>query len=97
MRATAFVALVAASLLIVAAERGDIPFEKHAIDPGASETCAFADINGDGKADIVSGENWYEAPKWVQHKYRTLPVTNNYLIIPAALTRRMPSLPRSAM
>jgi len=79
MRATAMVALLAASLLIVAAERGDIPFEKHAIDPGASETCAFADINGDGKPDIVSGENWYEAPQWVKHKYRTLPVTNNYI------------------
>ena len=33
------------------------------IDPGASETAAVADINGDGKPDIVSGEYWYEAPE----------------------------------
>ncbi len=27
----------------------DIPFEKHTIDLGASETAAIADISGDGK------------------------------------------------
>ena len=29
----------------------DIPFEKHTIDLGASETAVFADINRDGKLD----------------------------------------------
>jgi len=57
----------------------DIPFEKHTIDLGANEACAWADINGDGKLDIVSGENWYEAPKWIKHKFRDLPYTNNYI------------------
>jgi hypothetical protein len=42
----------------------EVPFEKVLIDGGASETCAFADVNGDGKLDIVSGEYWYEAPRW---------------------------------
>ena len=41
----------------------EVPFRKHEIDLGANEPCAFADINGDGKLDIVSGENWYEAPR----------------------------------
>lgn len=79
IRTTAVVTILAGALALLAAERGDMAFQKHAIDPGASETCAFADINGDGKLDVVSGEFWYEAPKWVQHKFRTLPVTNNYI------------------
>src|SRR5687767_7234829 len=49
----------------------DIPFAKHTVDLGANETCAIADINGDKRPDIVSGENWYEAPKWTQHKFRS--------------------------
>jgi hypothetical protein len=57
----------------------EIPFEKVAIDLGAAETCAFTDINGDGRLDIVSGEHWYEAPKWTPHKFRDLPYSNNYM------------------
>lgn len=57
----------------------EIPFEKHTIDLGASETAAFADINGDGKLDIVSGEYWYEAPRWTKHRFRELNYTENYI------------------
>ena len=32
------------------------------IDSGASETAAVADINRDGRLDIISGEDWYQAP-----------------------------------
>lgn len=35
----------------------DLAFDGHLIDPGASETVAVADINGDGRLDIVSGES----------------------------------------
>lgn len=57
----------------------DIPFVKHTLDLGSSESAAIADINGDGKLDIVSGENWYEAPSWTKHHFRDLPFTNNYI------------------
>jgi hypothetical protein len=57
----------------------DIPFEKHTLDLGANESCALADINGDGKLDIVSGENWYEAPGWKKHHFRDLPYSNYYI------------------
>ncbi|MCZ2146582.1 MAG: VCBS repeat-containing protein [Bryobacterales bacterium] len=57
----------------------DIPFQKHEIDLGANESCTWADVNGDGKPDIVSGENWFAAPRWTKHKFRELPFLNNYI------------------
>ena len=40
----------------------DIPFKIQPIDLGASETAAVADVNRDGRLDVISGEHWYEAP-----------------------------------
>ncbi len=57
----------------------EIPFEKHTIDLGSSESAAVCDINNDGKLDIVSGENWYEAPHWTKHHFRDILYTNNYI------------------
>lgn len=71
-------AAFAASLWSVS-RPADIPFTKHEIDLGANETAAFADINKDGKLDIVSGENWYEAPTWTQHRFREFGFSNNYI------------------
>lgn len=56
-----------------------IPFKKTELDAGANETAAFADLNRDGKLDIVSGENWYEAPSWTKRKFRELHYENNYI------------------
>ena len=72
--------LILASVAVWSAGRpGEIPFAKHTLDLGANEACAIADINGDGKPDIVSGENWYEGPLWTRHHFRTLNYTNNYI------------------
>lgn len=57
----------------------DIAFRKHEIDIGASETAAVADINGDRRLDIISGENWYQAPSWKPHHFRDLPYSNGYV------------------
>ena len=57
----------------------DIPFRVDAIDLGASETAAVADINRDGRLDVVSGENWYAAPRWTKHRFRELGFSNNYV------------------
>lgn len=57
----------------------DIPFRIHPLDLGASETAAIADVNRDGRIDIVSGESWYEAPRWTKHTFRELGFSNNYI------------------
>jgi hypothetical protein len=64
---------------VAALSSDEIPFERHTIDLGRSEACAVADINGDGRADIISGEHWYEAPSWKKHQYKKDFVFNNYL------------------
>jgi FG-GAP-like repeat len=33
-----------------------------------SEGCAVADVNKDGKIDVLNGEYWYEAPNWTPHE-----------------------------
>ncbi len=73
------IAAAMAAAAYVVTRPGEIPFEKHTIDLGSSESAAIADINGDGKLDIVSGENWYEAPHWTKHHFRDLFYTNNYI------------------
>src|SRR6185437_9017724 len=57
----------------------EIPFQEHTIDLGSSESAAIADIDGDGKLDIISGENWYQAPQWTRHRFRDIDFTNNYI------------------
>jgi hypothetical protein len=57
----------------------DIPFQPRTIDLGASETAAVADIDRDGRLDIVSGEQWYEAPAWTKHRFRDLTFVQQYI------------------
>lgn len=71
--------LIAAALAWSVSRPPDIPFQKHMLDSGANESCAIADVNGDGKLDIVSGENWYAAPKWTKTHFRDLNFNNNYI------------------
>jgi hypothetical protein len=68
-----------AGLVFAAGRPSDIPFEMKMLDGGANESCAFADINGDGKLDIIAGENWYAAPTWKKTKFRELYYANNYI------------------
>jgi hypothetical protein len=77
--------LVAFTVFAAPTRSPDIPFRGHLIDNGASETAAVADVNKDGRLDIISGEHWYEAsaasstqPVWTKHKFRDLDYTNNY-------------------
>ncbi len=52
-----------------------IKFKKHVINASSDfEAACAADIRGDGKVDIVSGDTWYEAPNWTPHKFREIGV-----------------------
>jgi hypothetical protein len=60
-------------LFLLMPRPADIPFTRHDIDlNNTSEAVTLADINGDGRLDIVAGENWYEAPRWTPHRFREL-------------------------
>ena len=64
----------------------EIPFYKHTIDLGQSEAAEVADVNQDGRLDIISGENWYEqttpgkdGPRWIKHHFRDLGFIGGYV------------------
>jgi hypothetical protein len=54
-------------------------FRKVAIDAGANESAAVADVNRDGRLDVIAGENWFEAPAWKKHRMREIAVANGYV------------------
>jgi hypothetical protein len=54
-------------------------FRKHQLDSGANESTTVADVNKDGKLDIIAGENWYEAPQWKKHPMREIPFISGYI------------------
>jgi hypothetical protein len=74
-----FLILLTALLLAAAGRPPDIVFRVQMIDPGYSETAAVADINKDGRPDIVSGEYWYEAPSWTKHRIREINYASSYI------------------
>lgn len=73
------VTIFGAAVLMAASRPADIRFDVHMIDPGYSETAAVADLNNDGKPDIISSESWYEAPNWVKHPLREINYSQNYI------------------
>jgi hypothetical protein len=50
-----------------------ITWKKTILDPVfRSEGVAIADVNRDGKMDVLNGEAWYEAPAWKMHEIQPL-------------------------
>src|SRR5215212_7914586 len=62
-----------------AAAQRDVRFAMTQIDGGAAESTAVADVNNDGKLDIVLAESWYEAPAWTKRPIRSIPVSSGYI------------------
>jgi hypothetical protein len=74
-------ALASSALILLASGSAPagVEFRKHVIDHEfRAEACAVADVNHDGRFDIIAGENWYEAPAWTPHKFRDLPMEGGY-------------------
>src|SRR5262249_35459388 len=67
---------LSATLLIVASAHADdrdstISWKKTVIEGKfRSEGVATADVNKDGKPDVLIGDSWYEAPSWTKHDIR---------------------------
>ncbi len=79
MKYVAASSLLGVTLMFAAPRPPDIPFKWTMIDGGASETAAIADINRDGRLDIISGEAWYEAPAWTGHRFREINFVQQYV------------------
>jgi hypothetical protein len=48
-----------------------ISWKRTVLDRGFhSEGVAIADVNRDGKMDVLAGDVWYEAPRWTTHALR---------------------------
>ncbi len=64
-----FVLTLLAMALPCAASGGDIRWKRTVIDKEfRSEGVCVADVNRDGKLDILAGNLWYEAPNWTPHE-----------------------------
>lgn len=67
--ATAWALALAVTPLMAA--DGPITWKKTVLDTSfRSEGVAVADVNKDGKKDVLVGEFWYEAPNWTRHEMR---------------------------
>ena len=72
----AFVALVSAAFIPAAPlaqsiDPHSITWKKTVIEGKfRSEGVAVADVNKDGKLDVLIGDSWYEAPDWTPHDIR---------------------------
>ena len=61
--------LCCSSLSSLAAEPPLITWTKQVLDTKfRSEGVAVADVNRDGRKDVLNGEYWYEAPDWKPHE-----------------------------
>ena len=57
--------------LAASATAGEVRFKKIVVDRAfRSEGVATADVNRDGRLDILAGDVWYEAPGWKMHEVR---------------------------
>jgi hypothetical protein len=63
--------ILATGLVVGGEERSPITWKKTVIEPKfRSEGVAVADVNKDGKLDVLIGDSWYESPRWDNHKIR---------------------------
>jgi hypothetical protein len=69
--------VVTIGLCVALAAPGDEPagvkFSKRCLMVDPNEGCAVADMNRDGKLDVVAGTHWYAAPDFVPRPVRDIP------------------------
>jgi hypothetical protein len=63
--------LVLFGVLCSCADGADVKWKRIKLDDRfRSEGVAAADVNKDGKMDVIAGDVWYEAPSWTMHEIR---------------------------
>ena len=63
--------MIASIVALIAAVpvQGEVRFKKVVVDTRfVSEGVAVADVDRDGKLDIIAGNAWYQAPTWNPHE-----------------------------
>lgn len=67
-------------------DKGEIKFKKHVLTTDfIAEGAAVADIDKDGKMDVLAGSHWFKAPSWSKHdlttprKFDTKEYSNSFL------------------
>jgi hypothetical protein len=53
----------------------ELKFSKRCLLVSPNEGCAVADVDKDGKLDIIAGTHWFKAPDYVPHPIRDIPQT----------------------
>lgn len=66
---------------LMAEEAKGVKFSKRLLMVSPNEGCAVADINRDGKPDIVAGTHWYAGPDFVPHRLRDIPEMGNVYLV----------------
>lgn len=51
---------------------GEVKFSKHCLMVSPNEGCAVADVNRDGKPDIIAGTDWFAGPDFVARPLRDI-------------------------
>jgi hypothetical protein len=54
------------------AEATGVKFSKRCLFLDMNEGCAVADVNKDGKPDVIAGEHWYAAPNFIPRPLRRI-------------------------
>ena len=71
--------LVAVSMGRFAEAEHPVPFEVKLLAVDANEGCDIADLDGDGKLDIVAGRNWYRNGEWIPRAVRIIEDNGGYV------------------
>ena len=67
------------SLFVTAVDAGELKWKKHTINATSEfEAAGVFDVNKDGKLDVLSGGQWYQAPSWTPHKVRDVARIGTY-------------------
>lgn len=64
--------VLAGAVACAAGESGGLRFSRRCLLVSPNEGCAVADVNRDGKLDIVAGSHWFAAPDFVPRPVRDI-------------------------